>query len=68
MPDTFHSLPPAEQRRLIESDPIIEVLVMRKWPVTRDSYLELHWGEDGPIPKELPAELEMELPPFLRRQ
>lgn len=68
MPDTFHSLPPAERRRLIESYPIIATLVSLRRPVTRDTYLGLDWGEEGPIPEELPAELEMELPPFLRRQ
>jgi hypothetical protein len=36
-------------------------------PVTREAYLELIWPEPGPVPADIDAEVEMSLPPFLRK-
>ena len=46
-------------------DPVLEDMILRGIPVTRENYISQNWM---PIPKPWTAEHEAELPPSLRRK
>jgi hypothetical protein len=45
--------------------PVLERFHPEDFPITRQDYLDLHFGPDAP-PDPVPAEIEMSMPPQLR--
>ena len=61
--DPKYSNYPAELRHLRGMYPVLDDMIRRQRPLTRDVYLRLSYGE---VPTELSGEEEADLPPPFR--